>query len=97
MRYTSRYINRSPRPSSKSLPDVGCRTQYPVALHNGVKAATGINVGPVKVVFAGVVKSTWNLNISRLALPEGSSSMKKLGVPAAGGVAPSRSEGNSPY
>src|SRR6202790_1426023 len=62
-RYTRRYINRSPRDSSGSLPNVGCFTQRlrNWVLHKGVNAATGILVGPVKVVFAGVVKSTWNL------------------------------------
>src|ERR1035441_1831158 len=93
-----RHIRRSPMDSSESLPESGCGTQAPRywVLQSGVKAATGIRVGPVKVEFAGVVKSTWNLNRSRLALPEGSSTITKLGVPAAGGVAPSKSEGSMP-
>ena len=63
---------------------------------SGVKAGTGIRVGPLKVELLVLSKSTWNANIDRLALPSGSSSIKKLGVPAAGGVAPSRSDGNIP-
>ena len=57
---------------------------------------TGISVGPVNVEFVGVTKSTWNLNKSRLVLLEGSNSITKFGVPAAGGVDPSRSDGNMP-
>src|SRR5208282_20068 len=87
-------MRRSDKASSLSLPAVGCGTQSPPP-HKGLKAATGIKVGPVKVEFAGLTKSTWNAYMSRLALPSGSSVMKKLGVSEAGGVAPSRSEGNS--
>ena len=38
--------------------------------HTGLKAATGMTVGPVKVEFAGVVKSTWNLKRFRLLFPK---------------------------
>ena len=91
-------MRRSDRASSRSLPAVGCGTQSswpPPLTHKGVKAGTGIRVGPVKVEFAGVLKSTWNANMDKLALPSGSSSMKKFGVPEAGGIGPSRSEGNN--
>src|SRR5205807_9341294 len=62
-------------------------------IYNGVKAVTGMTVGPVNVEFPGVAKSTWNLNRLRLLLPKNT---RKLGDPAGGAVAPSRSEGSNP-
>src|ERR1035438_6567873 len=90
-----RYIMRPLSDSSKSLPEPGCCTQRPrfCVGQRLVNAATGIRVGPVKVELVGVVKSTWNLYKLMLALPSGSSSATKFGVPAAGGVGPSKSEG----
>src|SRR6266478_925971 len=59
LRYASRYISRSASESSCCVVP-GCGTQVP-PLHSGLNAATLITVGPVKVEFAGVAKSTWNL------------------------------------
>ena len=60
-------------------------------LQAGEKDATGIVVGPVSVMFAGVVQSTWNFHSCRLFDPKSS---RKFGEPAGGGVDPSRSEGS---
>src|SRR5258708_28692976 len=55
-RYASRNIRRSPRESSCCVvPGWGMHVPPPQA---SLKGATGIAVGPVKVEFAGVVKST---------------------------------------
>src|SRR5258708_2988336 len=54
-RYESRYMGRSPSASSVCVVP-GCGTQK--RKQRGVKVATGRTVGPVKVEFAGVVKST---------------------------------------
>src|SRR5262249_33213091 len=70
----------------------GWGTQVP-PLHNGVKAATGIVVGPVSVEADGVVKFTWNLNKLRLFVPKNNI---KLGEPEGGAVVPSRSAGRTP-
>src|SRR5438128_9884972 len=59
-------------------------------LQAGVKAATARFVGPASVEFAEVAKSTWNFQRFSELVPK---LRKKLGDPAGGGVAPSRSEG----
>src|SRR5690349_7340643 len=61
--------------------------------HAGVKVDTGIFLDPVKVVLAGLAKSTWNFQRFRLFVPK---LRKKLGDPVAGAVVPSRSEGSNP-
>ena len=43
----------------------GWGMQLRARVQSWVKAATGSQVGPVKVVLAGVVQSTWNLNTFR--------------------------------
>ncbi len=61
-------MRRSARESSCCV-TLGCGTQVPPA-QRGLKAATLMTVGPVKVEFDGVVKSTWNLNRFRLLVPK---------------------------
>src|SRR5258708_4060407 len=85
-------MRRSARESSLVVVP-GWGTQPRAPLHSGVKAATGMLVGPVKVEFAGVEKSTWNLNIRRELDPK---KITKLGEPMGGAVAPSMSEGSKP-
>jgi hypothetical protein len=46
---------------SKRIQSLGCARLHNACLHSGVNAATLIMVGPVKVEFEGVAKSTWNL------------------------------------
>src|SRR5216684_4411383 len=88
-RYARRYIRRSASESScVDSPDWITQPRPP--LHNGVKGATGILRGPVKVELAGVVKSAWNLYRFREFTPK---FITKFGEPAGGGVWPSRSEG----
>src|SRR5258706_15766294 len=89
-RYARRYIRRSA--SESSLFDVlGCGIQVPPPEQAALNAATAILVGPVKVVFAELAKSTWTFHrLSELA-PK---FMKKFGEPAGGAVVPSRSEGS---
>src|SRR5258708_28813412 len=58
-----------------------------------VNGATGMLVGPVSVLFAGVVQSTWNFH--SLSEFEPKLSMK-LGEPAGGAIVPSRSDGSTP-
>src|SRR5438093_12829893 len=63
LRYAKRYISRSA--SELSLCDVpGCGMQASPPLQAGVKAAVGIDVGPLSVEFAGVAQSTWNAQSS---------------------------------
>src|SRR5262249_1827993 len=63
----------------------------PPPRHASVNPVTGITVGPVNVLLAGVAKSTWNLNrLSELVV---AMSTKKFRDPAGGAVLPSRSEG----
>src|SRR5258708_383989 len=69
--------------------------QVPPPPQAALKAATGILVGPLKVEFAGVAKSTWNFQRSR-EVELLSKARKKLGDPAGGAVDPSRSEGSRP-
>ena len=65
--------------------------QVPLAPQASVKAFTARVAGPVNVEFDGVVKSTWNLKLaSVLALAP--SDRRKLGSPAGGSVALSRSD-----
>jgi hypothetical protein len=80
-------------PSESSLVDVrGCGMQVPPP-QAGVNGATGMLSGPVSVVLAGVVKSTWNFHSWRELLPK---LRRKFGEPAGGRVAPSRSAGRTP-
>src|SRR5260370_9330250 len=67
--------------------------QVPPPLHAAVKAATGIFVGPVKVEFPGIAKSTWNFQRLSEFVPK---FRKKFGEPGGGAIDPSRSDGNSP-
>src|SRR5205814_473583 len=60
-------------------------------LHSGVKAATVSVVGPVKLEFAGVAKSTWNLKRRSELVAK---SRKTAGSPAVGWIVPSISEGS---
>ena len=62
-------------------------------MHAAVNAATGMFVGPVRVEFAGVLKSTWNFHRFNEFV---SKFRKKFGDPAGGSVDPSRSDGNRP-
>jgi hypothetical protein len=60
-RYASRYISRSPSESSfVDVPD--CGMHVPVEAHTRVNVGTETVDGPVKVLLAGVVQSTWNFN-----------------------------------
>src|SRR5439155_1200948 len=63
----------------------------PPPLQAGENAATGIDVGPVMLVFAGVVQSTWNFQSWSAFVPKLS---RKFGRPAGGAVVPSTSDGN---
>src|ERR1043165_7965033 len=75
------------------VPD--CGMHVPPPLHAGVNAATERLVGPVIVVFAGVVQSTWNFQSCNWLVPKLS---MKFGSPVGGAVGPSRSEGRTdPY
>ena len=59
-----------------------------------LKALTARLVGPVRVLFAGVVQSTWNLKYARLfAVLERPTS--KFGSPAGGCVPPSSEPGST--
>ena len=71
----------------------GCGIQAPPPEQAALNEATGILVGPVKVVFAELAKSTWNFHRLREFAPK---FMKKLGEPAGGNVLPSKSEGSKP-
>jgi hypothetical protein len=51
-----------------------------------------MEIGPTKVEFLGVAKSTWNLHRFNVLDP-GSTFKRKFGVPGGGAAAPSRSEG----
>src|SRR3954447_18829246 len=82
-------MRRSPMPSSLTVV-LGCGMQERVPEQSTLKAAVLSVVGPVSVELAELAQSTWNFHICRALLPR---AMKKLGVPAVGGVAPSRSEG----
>src|SRR5215469_14388640 len=60
LRYARRYIKRSPNESKFALvPGCGIQALPPQA---SAKGATAMLVGPVKVEFAGVAKSTWNFH-----------------------------------
>src|SRR5436189_5019710 len=67
--------------------------QVPPPWQAGANEATAMPVGPVSVVFAGVAQSAWNLQRLRLLNPK---LIIRFGVPAGGGVAPSRSLGRTP-
>src|SRR5258708_3285023 len=75
-----------------AVPNCGTHVTAP---HNGVKGATGTTVGVENVVFAGVAKSTWNLNKFRLR-PSWPKDTMKLGEPGGGAIVPSISAGSSP-
>src|SRR5437868_13463856 len=64
-------------------------------LHAGENDATGIEVGPESVVFAGFAQSTWNFQSWRLLVAK---LRTKFGEPLGGAVDPSRSDGSRlPY
>src|SRR6266700_197032 len=92
LRYAKRYIKRSASESS-FWRVLGCATQAPPPLHAAVNAATGTLIGPVRVEFDGVVKSTWKRQIFRELVPKFTNT---LGAPAGGAVEPSRSDGSNP-
>src|SRR6266700_6469522 len=56
-RYARRYIRRSAR-ESNLVEVLGCEMQAPPPEQAALNAATGILVGPVRVVFAEFAKST---------------------------------------
>ena len=61
-------MSRSASESSSWLvPDCGMQVPPPQA---GLKAATGMLVGPTKVELAGVAKSAWNFQRSKELLPK---------------------------
>jgi len=61
--------------------------------HAAVKAATGTTAGPVKVLLAGVAKSTWNFHRFSAFEPKFTT---YSGEPAGGAMDPSRSEASRP-
>src|SRR6266568_8558926 len=71
---------------------LGCGMHVP-PLQAGVNAATGMLVGPLKVDWAGVAKSTWNFQRFKEFVPK---FRKKFGDAVGGKVGPSRSEGSTP-
>src|SRR6476661_8060247 len=86
-------MRRSPIASSRVVVP-GCGIQSCVVRQGEVNGATpALDVGPVKVEFCGLVKLTWNFQRNS-ALEPGSTLMTKLGEPAGGCVAPSKSEGS---
>src|SRR5260221_1445146 len=62
-------------------------------LHASEKLGTVRLAGPVNVLFAGVVQSTWNLKSCSTFVPKPTT---KFGSPAWGGVVPSMSAGSRP-
>src|SRR5438270_13430359 len=62
-------------------------------LHAGVNPGTVMIVGPLNRELLGVAKSTWNLKKCSVVVLNRSA--KKLGSPAGGRVAPSRSDGKN--
>src|SRR4051812_22398759 len=84
-------MSRSAKESSWLLVP-GCAMQVPPA-HASANAFTAMVVGPVRVVFALLAKSTWK----RHRLSELEPKFRKgAGAPAGGAVAPSRSGGSTP-
>src|SRR4051812_6461051 len=63
-------------------------------LHASLKGGTARWAGPMSVVFAGAVQSTWNLH--RASPPVELRATRGFGEPAGGGSAPSRSAGSNP-
>src|SRR5919201_2141242 len=92
LRYASRYIRRSASESSCVVVPL-CGMHVPPPLQAAENAATGIVIGPVNVVFAVFVQSTWNRHSSRLFVPKARTS---FGEPAGGGVAPWGCGGRGP-
>src|SRR5260370_2145267 len=79
--------------SESSLFEVrGCAMQAPPP-QASVKGATGMLMGPVKVVLAEFAKSTWNFHSLSELEPK---LRKNSGEPTGGAVAPSRSAGSTP-
>src|SRR5262249_39027842 len=72
----------------------GCGIQVPPR-QASEKAAVGRTVGPVNVLLAGVVQSTWNFQTASwfAAAP---SATTGFGAPAGGRMVPSRSAGRRP-
>src|ERR1041385_3170558 len=90
LRYASRNISRSPSESScVVVPD--CGMHVPLVPQASLNAFTASVAGPVNVELAGVAKSTWNLKLASV-LAAAPSESTKLGSPAGGRVALSRSE-----
>src|SRR5438046_7877967 len=92
IRYASRYIKRSANESSCWLVP-GCGMHVPPPPHAAANAATGMFIGPVKVEFPGLWKSTWNLQKFSELRPK---FKRKFGLPAGGEMVPSRSDGRRP-
>src|SRR5260370_16197425 len=84
-------MRRPPGESNRFIvPDWGTQLKMPPLHKNGVKGATGMFTGPVKVELVGVAKSTWNLYRFKEFT---SKSIMKLGEFAGGDVCPSTSAG----
>src|SRR4029077_16381278 len=84
-------MRRSPRASRLSVV-AGCVMQSSVSGHGATNGAVpGMEMGPTRVEFRGVAKSTWNFQRVK-ALDPGSIFIRKFGEPG-GGRAPSKSEG----
>src|SRR6476620_11551983 len=67
--------------------------QSSISGHGAVNGAVpGIEIGPMRVEFPGVAKSTWNFQRFNVFVA-GSIFNRKLGEPAGGDVPPSRSDG----
>src|SRR5258708_5098092 len=84
-------MSRSARESSVvRVP--GCAMQLPPP-HASVNGDTGMLIGPVSVVLAMFVQSTWNFHSLSELEPK---LIRKFGEPAGGASVPSRSEGSTP-
>src|SRR5437867_6213238 len=90
-RLASRYISRSPRESSFWLVP-GWGTQL-LPLQARLNDATGIETGPLKVVFALFAQSTWNRQRLSELVPKFRTG---LASPGGGGFVPSTSPGSRP-
>src|SRR5262245_22736844 len=80
--------------SESRLPPPLCGTHVPDGAQASENDGTVTDAGPVNVVFAGVVKSTWNFQSASVVFVLSATS--GLGAPAAGSVRPSKSPGSRP-